>query len=46
MGDNKGIIEALLEEANALPIEIIEFEHETRGMQLIINDGYIIDLIY
>ena len=43
---NKGLIEGLLEQVNVLPIPAILFEHETRGMQLEINDGKIVDLIY
>lgn len=46
MGDNKGLIESLLEEVNSLPIAILEYEHDTQGMELIINDGYIVDMIY
>ena len=46
MGDNKGIIESLLEEVNNLPIAVIEFEHDMQGMELVINDGFIVDMIY
>ena len=46
MGEDKGLFESLLEEVNALPIEVILTEHEKRGMYLVINDGYIVDMIY
>lgn len=47
MGEiDKGIIESILEMVNRLPIDAIEIESEVMGMQLIINDGFIIDMIY
>lgn len=40
------VVAELLEQVNALPIEAIIFENETRGMELVINDGKIVDMEY
>ena len=43
---NEGLIKGLLDQVNSLPIPAILMEHEERGMQLEINDGRIVDLVY